>query len=69
MKKTKHKKPSGTSYAKDAAIAKFYDDQSDEDVVAEIEAASANKKTVLVEVPRKLLPQVLKLIDKRKKSA
>jgi hypothetical protein len=53
----------------DAAIAEFYDSQSDQDVFAEIEAAMNDPRTVMVPVPRGLLSDVLKLIEKKKKSA
>jgi hypothetical protein len=61
--------PPGWDYKRVAAIAKFYDDQSDKDIALEIDAAAADPDTVMVQVPRELLPAVLKLIDKRKKSA
>jgi len=57
------------NYKKLAAIAKFYDEQSDDDIVAEIEAAANNKRTVMIQVPRRLLPEILRLVDKRRKSA
>jgi len=69
MKKPAQKFPPGLNYEKAAAIAKFYDKQSDDDIVAEINAAARNPKTVMVQVPRELLPAILKLVDKRKKTA
>jgi hypothetical protein len=69
MKKDPNKYPPGLNYRKVASIIKFYDEQNDDDVVAEIEAASKKKDTVMVQVPRQLLPAILKLVDKRKKSA
>ena len=53
----------------DAAIARFYDNQTDPEVVAEIEAAMNGPQHVMVSVPRSMLGDVLKLIDKKKKSA
>jgi len=67
MKKTTRKKKSPKM--DDAAIAKFYDNQSDPEVVAEIEAALDGPHNVMVSVPRSLLSDVLKLIEKKKKSA
>jgi hypothetical protein len=61
--------PPGVDQKKIASIAKFYDEQSEDEMVAEIEAAAKNPDTVMVQIPRKRLPQVLKLIDKRKKTA
>jgi hypothetical protein len=69
MKKDPNKYPPGWNYRKVASIIKFYDAQNDDDVVAEIEAASKSKETVMVQVPRGLLPEILKLVDRRKKSA
>jgi hypothetical protein len=68
MKKTATKKKTPAKMD-DAAIAEFYDNQSDADVVAEIESAINDPQTVMVQIPRSLLPDVLKLIDKKKKSA
>jgi hypothetical protein len=69
MNKTAQKLPAGLTYEKVASIAKFYDDQSDDEIVAEIQSAAKDPNTVMVQVPRELLPAILKLIDKRKKSA
>jgi len=69
MNRDRNKYPPGMNYKKLAAIAKFYDEQSDDDIVAEIEAAANNKRTVMIQVPRRLLPEILRLVDKRRKSA
>jgi hypothetical protein len=69
MKKKATKSSRELSYKQIAAIAKFYDEQNDDEIVAEIEAAANDKHTVMVQVPRRLLPAILKLVDKRKKSA
>ena len=53
----------------DAAIARFYDNQTDPEVTAEIEAALNNPHTVMVPFPHPLLSDVLKLIEKKKKTA
>jgi hypothetical protein len=68
-KKDPNKYPPGWDDAKAAAIAKYYDEQTDEDVFAEIETAMKDPQTVMVQVPRDLLPKVLKLIEKKKKTA
>ncbi|MGA2584016.1 MAG: hypothetical protein ABSG31_12120 [Tepidisphaeraceae bacterium] len=57
--------PPGWNYKRAKAIADYYDARKSEPLLGEI----MKKNTVLVQVPRKLLPAVLKLIDKRKKSA
>ena len=69
MRKDPNKYPPGLNYRKVKGIIDFYDHQHEDDIVAEIEAAAKNTKTVMVQVPRKLLPDILKLMDKRKKSA
>ncbi|MGA2442723.1 MAG: hypothetical protein ABSH08_17350 [Tepidisphaeraceae bacterium] len=61
--------PPDMNYKKVAAIAKFYDEQRDVDIFSEIEAAANNKRTVMIQVPRHLLPEILRLINKRRKSA
>ena len=67
MKKLQKKRSKAKAH--DAAVAKFYDNQSDEEMLAELEAAVAGPNTVLVPVPRSILSDVLKYIDKKKKSA
>jgi hypothetical protein len=69
MKKDPNKYPPGLNYRKVAAIIDYYDRQHEDEVVAEIEAAAKNAKTVMVQVPRKLLPAILKLMEQRKKTA
>ena len=69
MKKNSHSIATDLDYRKTMEIAKFYDSQSDAEVTAEIEAAIADEETVMVQVPRELLPDILKLIGKRRKSA
>ena len=54
---------------RDAALAKHYDTQSEQDIVDEIEAAVTDPDTVMVQVPRGLLPDVLDLIEGRKRTA
>jgi 5-formyltetrahydrofolate cyclo-ligase len=67
MKKKANKKIEAAN--DDRAIAEYYDNQKDEDITAEVEAALNSPHTVMVPVPRSLVPQVLKLIGKKKKSA
>ncbi len=69
MKKDPIKYPSGWSEEKALEIAGFYDGQSEAEIVAEIDAALADEQTVLVQVPRDILPAIRKLIDQRKKTA
>ena len=50
-------------------LAAYYDQQSDEDGAKEIDNARAARATTWIEVPSELLPEVRKLIARRKKSA
>ena len=68
-KKDRNIYPPGWDQKKAAAIAKYYDEQSEDEMALEIEAAAKDPHTVMVQIPRELLPAVLKLIDKRKKTA
>jgi hypothetical protein len=61
--------PPGWDYRRTKAIADYYDKQSDTEIVAEIEAAFNDPHMVMVQVARWLLPDILKLINKKKKSA
>jgi hypothetical protein len=56
--------PKGLSRAKVLELIKYYEDQSDEDAVAEARAAYRRRTTALIEVPVKLLPQVRRLVAK-----
>jgi len=68
-KRDPNKYPKGWTHAKTAAIAAHYDAQSEDEIVTEIEAATKDPRTVMVQVPRDLLPAILKLIGQRRKTA
>jgi hypothetical protein len=65
-KKTKQKYPAGWDEKRVQRLAAHYDNQTEDEQVAEHEAAlRAKNKTVMV-VPTELVPEILKLISKRR---
>jgi hypothetical protein len=64
-KRDPNRYPKGWSRKKVQALAKYYDNQSDDAAIAEAEAAYRSRKSSLVQVPIKLLPEVRKLIARR----
>jgi hypothetical protein len=57
--------PKGWDQKRADDVAKYYDSQSDEDAIAEAEAAYRADGFAMIQVPLKLVPQVRKLIAKR----
>lgn len=57
--------PKGWNRKKVEALIQYYENQSDEDAIAEAEAAYHRRQTSLIEVPIKLLPEVRRLIARR----
>jgi hypothetical protein len=57
--------PKGWDRKRVEALAAYYDSQSDEEAIAEIEAAFKDGATALIQVPIKLVPEVQKLISRR----
>ena len=62
MKKTLNKYPKGWDEKKIKALIKHYEDQSEEEEVAEDEAAFNDPKQAVMLVPRELVPKVHKLL-------
>jgi hypothetical protein len=62
MKKDPNRYPKGWNRKKVLDVIAYYDNQSDEDSIAEAEAAYRKRKSTLVEVPVKLLPQVRRIL-------
>jgi len=60
--------PEGWSEARVKRVLEHYEAQSEEQAVAEDEAAVEQKGQTLMEVPSELVPQVRELIAKRKKA-
>lgn len=57
--------PKGLSREKVQRIIEHYENQTDEEAIAEAEAAYHNPATTMMEVPVALVPQIQKLIAKR----
>jgi hypothetical protein len=65
-KKRKHGYPASWNEERTRKLAQHYDNQSDDEQVAEHEAAlSAQGQTVMV-VPTELVPEIVKLMNKRR---
>ena len=57
--------PKGWDAQSIKALAEYYDNQSDEEGAAELEAAFENQKSAMIQVPLKLVPAVQKLLARR----
>ena len=57
--------PKGWNQKRADEIAQYYDNQSDEEAIAEAEAAYRAKAFAMIQVPIKLVPEVQKLLAKR----
>jgi hypothetical protein len=57
--------PEGLNRAKVQKIIDYYENQTNEEAIAEAEAAYMNPATTMMEVPVALVPQVQKLIARR----
>ena len=65
-KKVKQKYPPGWDEARVRRVAEHYDNQTDEEAVAEIEAALADENQTMLSVPTELIPEIMKLINKKR---
>lgn len=61
--------PPGWNYKRALAVAKYYDDRKEDDLIGDVMLPKPNDVQVWVEVPQSLLPQVRKLIAKHRTSA
>ena len=61
--------PPGWNYKRAQALAKYYDDRQDEDLIGDVVLPTPDSLPVWVEVPQALLPQVRKLLARYRKSA
>jgi hypothetical protein len=59
--------PDGWDESRVKRVIEHYEDQSEEQAVAEDEAASEQRDQTLMEVPNELVPTVRELIAKRRK--
>jgi hypothetical protein len=57
--------PRGWDQNRVNAIAKYYENQTDEEAIAEDEAAWNDSKTTMMQIPVELVPAVRKLLAKR----
>jgi len=57
--------PKGLNRGKVQKIIEYYERQTDEEAIAEAEAAYKNPATTMIEVPVELVPQIQKLIARR----
>jgi hypothetical protein len=64
-KMVKNKYPKGWNEKKVKAVIRHYENQTDEEAVAEDEAAYRSSRITMMAVPNELVPQVQKLISKR----
>jgi hypothetical protein len=66
MKKDPNRYPKGWNREKVLDVLSYYENQSEEEAIAEAEAAYRKRKSALVEIPNRLLPQVRRLLAKSK---
>jgi len=67
MKKTKKQKlPRGWTQERLGKLAEYYDNQSEEEQVAEHEAALHAGGQTIMAVPTELVPDILRLIETKK---
>ena len=68
MKKDPNRYPPGWSQDRVHKLLDHYENQSDEEAAAEIEAAYEEAATI-IEVPNELVPKVRELIEEHERSA
>jgi len=67
MKRAKKQKmPPGWTEEQIRALAEYYDNQSEDEQVAEHEAAPRARGHTVMVVPTELVPEIVKLIEKKK---
>jgi len=64
MKKTKY--PAGWNGPKIRRVLRHYESQTEEEAIREDEAASELKDQTLMVVPKKLVPEITRLIEKHR---
>ena len=65
-KKVQQKYPKGWNEERVRKLAEYYDNQSEEEHLAEIEAALEAENQTMMMVPTDLVPQIVKLINKKR---
>jgi hypothetical protein len=66
MTKRKQKYPAGWDEKRVRKLAEHYDNQTEDEQVAEHEAAFRAKSQTVMVVPTELVPQITKLINRRR---
>lgn len=56
--------PPGWDEERVQSVIAYYDQQTEDEAVAEVEAALQNESSTLMKIPTELVPAVLELIDK-----
>ena len=64
MKQTKY--PAGWNERKVRKVLEHYDAQTEDDAIAEDEAAFGLKDQTVMVVPKKLVPEITRLIERRR---
>jgi hypothetical protein len=64
--KKKQKYPLGWDEERVRRVAEHYDNQSDEEAAAEIEAALADENQTMVSVPTVMVPEVVAFINRKR---
>ncbi len=57
--------PKGWNRKRVQALVEYYDNQTDEEAIAEAEAAYKDGRSAMIQVPLELVPKVRKLLAKR----
>jgi hypothetical protein len=61
--------PPGWDHAKVESVIKYYDARRDQDVLGQVEVSRVKPDLVWIEVPRQLVPQVAKLVNRYRRTA
>jgi hypothetical protein len=65
-KKEKQKYPPGWDEARVRKLAEHHDNQTEDEAVAEIEAALNDESQTMMMVPTELVPEIVRLINKKR---
>ena len=66
IRKKKQKYPPGWDDARVRKLAEHYDNQTEDEQAAEIEAALNDENQTLMTVPTELVPEIVKLISRKR---
>jgi len=65
MKKKHNKYPKGWSEARVRRLAKHYEEQSEDEAVAEYEATGRGRQQTTITVPTRLVPAIRRLLNSK----